>query len=625
MNYYFPYEKTRKTQENLMNVVHDTIKNKTNLLLHAPTGIGKTISALAPALTYILKEEPKKTIFFLTSRNTQHLIAVETLKDMKQKHNLSFVVVDLIGKKGMCNQSGINLLSSSEFFEYCKDLREKDNCPYFSNIKIKNKLSPTVINVLDKLKAQSPLHVEEINSICFNSDVCSYETACLLGKKSQVIIADYNYMLNPHIRNNLLQRINKNLSDCIIIFDEGHNIPYRARDILSSNLSTITLDYAAKETKSLGHKEISESLYDLKEQLQKLAKEKVPFDKMESITAKRDFQSKVEDISNYEELMGSFSFVSEQILETKRRSFTQSVALFMENWLGPDEGYTRILTKEFTKNGKVKINLAHKCLDPAFVMNDLIEESHSIIIMSGTLTPLDMYQDLLGFNSSNCTIMELENPFPQENRQNIILPKTSTKYKSRSKLMYEEIAKHSTGISNKVPGNVVIFFPSYKLRDEINEYIKDLSDKTIFLEDSRYTKEQRSDLLERFKGYKDEGAILLAVAGGSFSEGIDLPGDLLKAVIVVGLPLGHPNLETKELIDYYDRRFSRGWDYAYVFPAIIKTLQSAGRCIRSETDKGIIVFLDERYLWQSYRRCFPKEMNIQIKNDPIPQISDFFK
>ena len=165
MNYYFPYEKTRKTQENLMNVVHDTIKNKTNLLLHAPTGIGKTISALAPALTYILKEEPKKTIFFLTSRNTQHLIAVETLKDMKQKHNLSFVVVDLIGKKGMCNQSGINLLSSSEFFEYCKDLREKDNCPYFSNIKIKNKLSPTVINVLDKLKAQSPLHVEEINSI----------------------------------------------------------------------------------------------------------------------------------------------------------------------------------------------------------------------------------------------------------------------------------------------------------------------------------------------------------------------------------------------------------------------------------------------------------------------------
>ena len=192
-------------------------------------------------------------------------------------------------------------------------------------------------------------------------------------------------------------------------------------------------------------------------------------------------------------------------------------------------------------------------------------------------------------------------------------------------MMYEEIAKLSTNISNKVPGNVVIFFPSYKLRDEINEFIQDFSEKTIFLEDTNYTKEQRSDLLERFKEYKDEGAILLAVAGGSFAEGIDLPGDFLKAVIIVGLPLGHPNLETKELINYYDKRFSKGWDYAYVFPAIIKTLQSAGRCIRSETDRGIIVFLDERYLWQSYRRCFPKDMNIQIKNDPVPQISAFFK
>ena len=124
---------------------------------------------------------------------------------------------------------------------------------------------------------------------------------------------------------------------------------------------------------------------------------------------------------------------------------------------------------------------------------------------------------------------------------------------------------------------------------------------------------------------KNVGAVLLAVAGGSFSEGIDLPGDLLKGVIIVGLPLAKPDLETQELINYYDKRFSKGWDYGYTAPALIKTLQSAGRCIRSETDRGIVVFMDERYVWQNYKKCFSSDLNIIIEKDPIKKIEEFFK
>lgn len=624
MDFFFPHDQYRKIQESFMKQVYAVIQNKGQLLAHAPTGIGKTASALSPALTYVLKQDPKKTIFFLTSRNTQHLIAIETLKKIKTKYQTNFVTVDLIGKKGMCNQPGAELMNSGEFIEYCKGLREKDGCPFFNNLRHKGKISVEAQNVLQKLKQESPLHVEEINSTCFNADLCSYETACLLGKDAQVVIADYNYILNPHIRESLFKRINKTLSDCIIIFDEAHNVPDRARDLLTGTLSIFILENAVKETQAFGFEEIANDILAIKVIVEKLAKEKIAEEKEEIVVKKEDFFQRVEAIGNYEEIKGNFDFVSEQVLEKKKKSFTASVAAFMDQWLGPDEGFTRILSKKMSKIGKPMLLLQYRCLDPALVMRPIIQEAQATILMSGTLTPLEMYEDLLGLDKKNAMMVEYENPFPAENKLSIILPETSTKFTSRGKIMYEQIAVKCATIVNAVPGNTVIFFPSYALRDHIYEFLRDKCDKTLFLEDTAYTKEQRGNLLERFKEYKDQGAVLLAVAGGSFSEGIDLPGDLLKAVVVVGLPLARPDLETQELITYYDRRFGKGWDYGYVYPAIIKILQSAGRCIRSETDRGVVVFLDERYIWQSYKKCFPSNMHTQIERNPLPLIQKFF-
>lgn len=136
--------------------------------------------------------------------------------------------------------------------------------------------------------------------------------------------------------------------------------------------------------------------------------------------------------------------------------------------------------------------------------------------------------------------------------------------------------------------------------------------------------DEKKDLLERFKSYKDIGAVLLGVASGSFSQSIDLPGDFLKAVVIVGLPLEKPDLETQELIDYYDKKYGQGWNYGYVYPAIAKCMQGAGRCIRSETDKGVVVLLDERFAWNSYLRCFPKNWNIQITRLYAQRIKEFF-
>lgn len=624
MDFLFPHAEYRKIQGAFMNQVYTTLQNKGQLLVHAPTGIGKTASALSPALTYVLKENKSKTVFFLTSRNTQHLIAVETLRKVKTKFNLDLVAVDIIGKKNMCNQPGVHTLRSSEFVEFCKDLREKGQCQYYDNIKLKGKVSPEAANVLLKLKQESPMHVEEMNSINFNADLCSYEMAGLLGKEAQVVIGDYNYILNPHIRDSLLKRMNKSLGDCIVIFDEGHNVPSRARDLLTATLTSFVIEAAAKETKSLGYEEISKDILEIRDILDRLAK-KIPFDKQEVILKKEDFSKEIEKIGNYEEIMGNCVFVADQVLETKKRSFTQSIAQFMESWIGPEEGFTRILSRGTSKMGKGITNISYRCLDPALSLKQLMQEAHAVVVMSGTLTPIEMYADLLGVDQKKAITIEYQNPFPKENRLNIIVPETSTKYQSRSAMMWETIAKKCADITTAIPGNSIIFFPSYAVLENIYDFLREKSTKTIFIEDSELSKEQRGDLLERFKDYKATGAILCAVAGGSFAEGVDLPGDLLKGVIVVGLPLARPDLETQELINYYDRRFSKGWDYGYTIPAIIKTLQSAGRCIRSETDRGIVVFMDERYVWQNYKKCFSPDMHMKVEKDPLPMIKEFFQ
>ena len=158
----------------------------------------------------------------------------------------------------------------------------------------------------------------------------------------------------------------------------------------------------------------------------------------------------------------------------------------------------------------------------------------------------------------------------------------------------------------------------------VNEDFK-TAGKSIFTEAQGMLKEEKEEMLKKFKSHKKQGAVMLAVSGANFSEGIDLPGDELRAVIIVGLPLSRPDLETKSLIGYYDERFGRGWDYGYIFPAMIKVVQGAGRCIRSETDKGVIIFLDERYSMSNYFRCFPKDYNVKTTKLPEEHIKKFFE
>lgn len=599
---YFPYDSERKIQKALTLQILHALKNSENILAHAPTGIGKTASALSAALSYALEKD--KVVFFVTPKHSQHKIAVDTLKLIKNKFNLNFDVVDFIGKKWMCLQSGVGALHSSEFGEYCHDLRKKDICEFYENFKDKGKRKICMSYI------HLPLHVEEVCSICSSHKICPYEISSELAKNSRVIIADYFHVLNPSIRDNLLQRIKREIKDCIFIFDEAHNLPNRCRDLLTSKISTLTIDGAIKEAKKYFF-DYGDELKDIGEQLLSLS-QKTPIDIQEALVLKENFSFDKQLIVNLE-------IAADEVRKEQKRSYMGSVASFLNSWNGEDYGFARILEKGFTKMGKRFVSLNYRCLDPSILMKI---DAHSIVLMSGTLSPCKMYKDLLGMENAN--VAEYNSPFPKEHKLSLVIPDTSTKYTMRSSEMYSKISDYLVDISSSIPGNVAVFFPSYLLRDSVNKFFLEKSTKTIFLEQPKMSKSEREELIEKFKSYKTKGAVLLGVAGGSLGEGIDLPGDFLKGVIVVGLALGKPDLETKELIKYYDDRFGCGMDYGYIYPAIIKSLQNTGRCIRSETDKGVVVYLDERYTWQRYAKYFSSEDKFIFTMKPVEKIKEFF-
>ncbi|MCH8003996.1 MAG: ATP-dependent DNA helicase [Nanoarchaeota archaeon] len=612
----FPHDKIRSIQDTMISDIHEAIKNKKNIIIHAPTGIGKTVSVLAPALSYVMDKDI--TIFFLTSRQTQHKIAVDTLKQIKKKFNNNFNVADIIGKKWMCLQE-VEALNSTDFIDYCKKLRDEGQCEFYLNTR-KKSMRPTIQaeNNLNELKVLGPMHVEELVENCKKPKLCPYEMVSLLAKDAKVIIADYNTIFNSSIRDSLFARTNKKLENSIIIIDEGHNLPNRARELLTAKLSIFIIDRAIKEANKFEFFDILIKLKNLKEVFDELGFD-LNFNKEEKLIRKYEFVDKINEKHKYEDIINEFSLIGDLVKEKQKQSYVSSIGKFLEAWLNDDNGFARILKKDFNNNNLI---LNYRCLDPSLITKDVIDRSYCTIIMSGTLTPTFMYKDILGFNNVKEKIYN--NPFPKNNRLCLIVPETTTKFTRRNNEEYKKIANVCNKIVNKIPGNVAFFFPSYNLRDKVFKNLYDICNKKMLIEKQNLSKEEKEKILEEFKGNKDKGAVLLAVASGNFGEGIDLPGDFLKGVVIVGLPLEKPDLETKELIDYYEEKYGKGFDYGYIFPAITKCLQNAGRCIRSETDRGAIIFLDERFAWQNYLRCLPKDMDFKISKVYEERIEKFF-
>ena len=610
----FPHDKVREGQDQLIEDIQKALADKKIILAHAPTGLGKTASALSVALSYALKE--KKKIFFLTNRHTQHQIAVNTLKLIKKEKGTNVSCVDLIGKRWMCNQE-ISGLFGNEFNEFCKTIVEKGECEFYNNVKTKKELTVEAKRLIKNLNSRGALHNEEIIAISSDERMCGYEVSLALAKEAKVIIGDYYYLFNPFVQNTFFGKLSLEMEDVILIVDEGHNLPNRITEMLSNSLTSNIIKNAVMEAKKYSYNGL---IFWLQE-LARILNEMADFDERdrdkEKLVRKENLTSELSKVVDYE-FINELEIAADEVRKKQRKSYLGGISNFLESWKGEDKGYARIVSQKNGRYGEVNI-LSYTCLDPRIVTEDIFKRIHSGIIMSGTLKPTFMYKDVLGIKDG--IEKEYGSPFPPENKLSIIIPETSTKYTARGEGMYKKIAETCSKISKLIPGNVALFFPSYDLRDRVANYIS--VEKKLFWEKRDMSKEEKETFLQGFKAEKDKGGVLLGVTGANFAEGVDFPGDLLKGVVVIGLPLAKPDLKTKEIIKYYEEKFGKGWNYGYIFPAMSKCIQSAGRCIRSEKDKGVVIFLDERFAWQNYYSCLPRE-GLMVSRDYERLLEEFF-
>ncbi len=608
----FPFHSVRASQKEMINDVRSAVESKRHLVADAPTGLGKTIAVLFPAVEYAANND--KTIFFLTSRLSQHKAAVETLKMMKIAGG-NFTAVDIIGKKHLCSHD-VKDMDSSMFSNFCSAMIKEKQCSFYKNFHRRD-LEGERSRMAEAISSRGPMSTEESMNLA-SGRYCTYEMLMDVAKHSDVIVGDYFHLFG--MGDKFLKRIGKDMGDCIIIADEAHNLASRLRSHMSSRLSTRTCGLASKEASSCDEKELQERIKDIDKILQGIGKKHL-FNNRESLVAKEELTEK---IIKYDVLIAKLMAAAESVLEERKISFIGRVASFLDSWKKDDFGYARIVSRERIR-GQDHIALQFNCLDPSLISKSIIQQSHSTILMSGTLSPTEMHRDLLGMEATRTTMKSYVSPFPKQNRKNIIATGITTKYKERTADNFARIANKILLCAHAVKGNAAVFFPSYEMRDNIHELISHAVRKRIILEDSRMTKEERDRIKDEMaKHAKQFGAVLFGVLGGSFSEGVDLPGDLLNGVIIVGLPLEKPNLSIQTLIDYYDKRFGKGMNYGYIYPAMIKVMQASGRCIRSENDRGVIVFADERFTWLNYRNVFPKNWDFAVTESPEAEIRKFF-
>lgn len=642
----FPYETVRAGQDDFIKKVYNSIINKTNIMIQAPTGLGKTVSALAPAIK--LAKQHDKTIICLTSRQTQANQIIQTIKDINAKstqsncNNLSEIkYVAFIGKRSMCVHEDKDLYPSGDFFEFCKKTKEKGKCSYIKNFrnsdyeeKIKAILDETSKNFMSVENFVNFVSSPTTANDQFISGFCPYEMATLKAFKSDIIICDFNYVFAEGIKENFFGKIGRTLDDCILIVDEAHNLPDRIRNSHSYILSTEGLKNALKELKDF----VKSSEYDpyitnLRIGINDIYHDKLLGDKTSHLMRKNElienYLNKFEEKISLKEIIDKLSDIEALVKEERIISYIGRVATFLKKWNELDEEiYLRILEKNISKD-KTVLSLKIKCIDPSNLVKEALNNSHSSILMSGTLSPLTMYKDILGLEK-NTELLEIESPFSKDKQLTLVIDDVTSKYSSRSLEMYTKIANHCVSLLNAASEkNSIIFFPSYDFMDKVMQHINILKINRVVLKEQRYmTKDQKEKFVEKFKdksGYIDQKSkVLFAITSGSFAEGLDLPNTALEMVVVIGLPLSVPDLFTQAVIRHFDKKFKRGQMYGYINPAISKIIQAAGRCIRTEQDKGVVVLMDNRFFWPLYAKNFPAHWNIKKSSNYQLEIGNFF-
>lgn len=580
----FPYE-YRKGQRDLAAGVYTTIKRQKNLFIQAPTGVGKTISTVFPAVKAVGEDLGDK-IFYLTAKTITRTVAKEAFELLrKQGYQAKVVLITAKEKLCLCEEMDCNPVS----------------CPY-----AKGHFDRVNDAVFDLLQKEDIFTREVILEQAEAYRVCPFELCLDVATWSDNIICDYNYVFDPNV---YLKRffVEGVRGDYIFLVDEAHNLVERGRSMYSAVL--YKEDFL--ETKRLLKGRMTKRI---EQGLQKCNRIFLDYKRScETYEIHDEIGNLVFTLMQLASELDEFLQKSAEFPERKTvTEFYLNLRNFIKIYDLVDERY--VIYSEHEADGRFCLKLY--CVDPSKNLQERIDKGNATIFFSATLLPVNYYKSLLSTKKDNYAVYA-ESSFPEDKRLLLLGSDVSSKYTRRNRDMYERIASYIIKTAQTRRGNYIAFFPSYKMMEEVYQCFCDVTDTRdgLFLEgtcqQSGMREEEREAFLELFsekETAKRKGSfVAFCVMGGIFGEGIDLKNERLIGAIIVGTGLPRVSNEREILMNYYEKRLGCGFDYAYRYPGMNKVLQAAGRVIRTAEDVGIIELLDDRFLQSDYQNLFPRE------------------
>ena len=652
---YFAHSEVRESQSDMIEDGIESLLSEGSLMALAPTGIGKTAAALASAISVQRASSDNLKILFLTSRQSQHRIVVDTVQKINQKLGTTeprIRLVDLIGRDGMCRN--VDRMSG------------KCDCEDELDASMRDELRDDMqANILRR-----PTHVDDLIQNCRRVNLCPWTTAREVVKNCDILVCDYNHVFIDSVREASLASMGVDIENTILIVDEAHNLPDRIRMNMERIITpTIVRNTSMELEEYLGHlnvdyeRNMSSSIAKEIEivewtfEVMKLARSKIAdlFSKLHSNLGYDEEEAIVQtsqlvDVFNsacdeYEGISGQKKLGQEngavQFTVNRNERIKKIYQVLNrvnieadsedEEAMEPDSyrlGHILECIELFSKTTALSLVFSNKgregkitshLLDPGIVSGKLFSSAMGAILMSGTLYPPQMYADILDLPKEKTTKSEYKSPFAKERRPVIVASDVSTKYTDRSETMWNKIRSHIQALIDGSDGHIAVFCPSYRLLEEILEDVYFKGIKKV-VESRDWSKNDIDNIVDMLKSErsKDNRILLCGVFGARLSEGIDYSDGVLDAVVCVGIPNPPPSVLSNALKDYASDKFGKhnAWRYTVTQPAINSILQAMGRPIRSIQDRALILLLDKRNRDQNYARCYPINMKMNVTSNP---------
>lgn len=604
----FRHPSVRPHQKELMEDMRSALESGGTFMAQAPTGMGKTDAALSAALTVAM--ERGLDVFFLTPKISQHRIALEAVRGISEKHSLGLRAVDMVGRMHCCIDGALSRLDSESFQSACARRRKKQECVFYGNARGYGRAGEMRAEArFREAMAGCPAASghEELIRLGTQGMCCPYEWLLRLGAEAEVVIADYFHVLVPKVRDVFLNKVRKRLENSIVIVDEAHNLAPRIRDSMSSGVSSFTFVRVRREMRFLGL-------------------DSGPVDEEFALWAGKFLEQDAERVvppHSLDDFVSGFGLTAEQVMpklaeagfdfvdRTGKKSACLRLAGFLASW---KEGEcVRVLKR---KHGS--FFLSKRLLDPSPATRAL-NGCAGAVLMSGTLLPLQMHRDILGLDPARTVMKAYPSPFSSGTIVNMVTPGLTTRYSRRGEDEYAAIAERLDAVIAATPGGTAVFFPSYVVMDAVLPLMRSAG---LLVQKSGMRPHEVRQVLKEFR---QDGGVLCGVQGGSLAEGVDYCAGEIKTVAIVGVALEEMGVECRALIDYYDEKFGRGWDYGYIYPGTIKALQAAGRARRKEGDRVAVVYMDERFRWSRYSWILNRSERLVVTPSPESEVARFWK